>query len=102
MCRSQSTETIRFDHISRGGDAIGIKFFKTKSQQEGTTNKDPRHCYGNPLKPGICLFVALGLCLSCNSQTCTGALFPGSKQKDRFGKSLARMLGCGTRHDGEE
>ena len=55
MCRSQSTETIRcdsrflqhilmrknrFDHISYEDDAIGVTFFKTKTQQEGVYYSD--------------------------------------------------------------
>ena len=35
MCRSNSTQTIRFDHLSCEDDAIGVTFFKTKTKQEG-------------------------------------------------------------------
>ncbi|KAH9110150.1 hypothetical protein AeMF1_014962, partial [Aphanomyces euteiches] len=73
---SQSTETISLDHLSLEDDAIGIKFYKTKTKQEGTTIRDPRHCFANPQKP----------------EANPTDLFTGSKQKDRFGKSLARLL----------
>ncbi len=43
--------------------------------------KDPKHCYANPFKPGLCLFVALGIYLACNSDISDANLFPGSKQK---------------------
>ncbi|KAF0741617.1 hypothetical protein Ae201684_003296 [Aphanomyces euteiches] len=81
MCRSQSTETVRFDHISSEEDAIGFTFFKSKTKQEGETIKDPKHCYANPFKPSVCLFVALGVYLACNSQIPSENLFPGSRQK---------------------
>ncbi|KAF0718364.1 Aste57867_1745 [Aphanomyces stellatus] len=35
MCRSKSTETIRFEHMSCEDDAIGFVFHKTKTSQEG-------------------------------------------------------------------
>ncbi|KAH9113936.1 hypothetical protein AeMF1_011949 [Aphanomyces euteiches] len=92
MARSKSTETIRFDHLSCEDDAIGVTFYKTKTKQEGTTIRDPKHCYANPLKPAVCLFLALGVYLTCNSTIKPGCLFPGSKQKERFGKSLGRLL----------
>ncbi|KAG9415615.1 hypothetical protein AC1031_021996 [Aphanomyces cochlioides] len=88
MCRSQSTETIQLDHLSLEGDAIGVKFYKTKTKQEGTTIRDPRHCYANPFCPRSCIFVALGIYFACHTQLQHGNLFPGSKQKDRFGKAL--------------
>ncbi|KAF0705914.1 hypothetical protein AaE_014330, partial [Aphanomyces astaci] len=92
MCRSKSTETIRFEHMSCEDDAIGFVFHKTKTSQEGTKNKDPKHCFANPLKPQVCLFLALGIYLACNTQILPNNLFPGAKQKDRFGKSLGRLL----------
>ncbi len=35
MCRSKSTETIRFGHLSSEDDAIGVTFYKTKKEEEG-------------------------------------------------------------------
>ncbi|KAH9133211.1 hypothetical protein AeRB84_020668 [Aphanomyces euteiches] len=92
MCRSKSTETIRFDHFSCEDDAIGVTFHKTKTKQQGTTNKDPKHCFANPLKPAICLFTALGIYLASHTQLSPVNLFPGSNQKDRFGKCLSKLL----------
>ncbi|KAH9160268.1 hypothetical protein LEN26_001940, partial [Aphanomyces euteiches] len=34
MCRSKSTETIRFDHFSCEDDAIGVTFHTTKTKQQ--------------------------------------------------------------------
>ncbi|KAH9081282.1 hypothetical protein LEN26_021403 [Aphanomyces euteiches] len=80
MSRSKSTETIRFEHISCENDSI-VVCHKTKTSQEGTKNKDPRHCYSNPFNPQVCLFLALGIYLACNSHIERKQLFPGSKQK---------------------
>ena len=99
MCRSKSTETIRFGHLSSEDDAIGVTFYKTKKEQEGTCFvvyifhvyiymvhvgvrvKDPKHCYANPFKPVLCLFVSLGIYLACNTTLEPGCLFIGSNQK---------------------
>ena len=93
MCRSKSTETVRLDHLSLEEDAIGVTFFKTKSDQEGKKTIAPRHCYSNPMKPTTCVFLALALYLACHPQLKSGKLFPGGKQRDRFGKCLSKMLG---------
>ena len=93
MCRSKSTETVRLDHLSLEEDAIGVTFFKTKSDQEGKKTIAPRHCYSNPMKPTTCVFLALALYLACHPQLKSGKLFPGGRQRDRFGKCLSKMLG---------
>ncbi|KAF0721804.1 hypothetical protein Ae201684_018910 [Aphanomyces euteiches] len=93
-----STKHCSFDHISSENDAIGFIFHKTKTSQEGTKNKDPKHCYAYPEKPSVCLFLAIAIYLGCNRGVGDTALFPGSKQKDRFGKSLGRLLGDGSDH----
>ncbi|KAG9414349.1 hypothetical protein AC1031_022042 [Aphanomyces cochlioides] len=93
MCRSKSTETVRIDHLSCEEDAVAITFYKTKTKQQGTTNKDPKHCYSNPHNPDICLFVALGLYFACNSQLEPGRLFPGSNQRCSYIGSIWKNLG---------
>ncbi|KAH9104699.1 hypothetical protein LEN26_014929 [Aphanomyces euteiches] len=92
MCRSRSTETVRLQHLSFQDDSFGVTFFQTKTDQEGSKPKEPRHCYANPLKPQTCVVLALGVYLACCPQLENGALFPGSKQKDRFGKCLVKLL----------
>ena len=79
MCRSKSTETIDFDHISNEDDAIGVVFHKTKSNQSGKGAKDPRHIYGNPFQPDTCWMLALGIYLACNPTIQPRRLFPGKK-----------------------
>ncbi|KAH9117534.1 hypothetical protein LEN26_012614 [Aphanomyces euteiches] len=82
----------RMDHSSRYMITIQLlSFLKEKQSKKGTTIRDPRHCYANPLNPAVCLFVALGIYLACNPQIANGSLFPGSKQ--RFSKSLSKLAG---------
>ena len=98
MCRSNSTQTIRLDHISCEDDSVGFTFYKTKKEQEGTyvslkfyininictlgvRVKDAKHCFANPFKPATCLFVALGIYFACTSTLQPGYLFVGSNQK---------------------
>ncbi|KAF0690700.1 hypothetical protein As57867_017862, partial [Aphanomyces stellatus] len=91
MCRSMSTQTVLFDHISFEEDAIGVVFHKSKTDQSGEKSRDPRHIYANPFKPATCVFLALGVYLASHPQLAPGQLFPGGTQRDRFGKSLARL-----------
>ncbi|KAF0754916.1 hypothetical protein AaE_005148 [Aphanomyces astaci] len=92
MARSKSTETIQLGHLSYEEDAVGITFFKSKTDQDGSKRRDPRHIYANPLQPHTCAFLALGLYLACNPMLAAGALFPGSSQRTRFGKGLKLAL----------
>ncbi|RHY54550.1 hypothetical protein DYB38_008516 [Aphanomyces astaci] len=92
MARSKSTETIQLGHLSYEEDAVGITFFKSKIDQDGSKRRDPRHIYANPLQPHTCAFLALGLYLDCNPMLAAGALFPGSSQRTRFGKGLKLAL----------
>ncbi|DBA02200.1 TPA: hypothetical protein N0F65_004835 [Lagenidium giganteum] len=92
MCRSKSVETIQLDHFVCMDHSVGIILHHTKTNQEGTRPKDPRHVYGNPFAPPTCWTTALGVYLACNPLLKYGPLFPGSKQKSRFCKILARAL----------
>ncbi|ETV90409.1 hypothetical protein H310_14812 [Aphanomyces invadans] len=53
MARSKSTETIQLGQLSYEEDAIGVTFFKSKTDQDGRKRRDPRHIYANPLQPHI-------------------------------------------------
>ncbi|ETV69096.1 hypothetical protein H257_15066 [Aphanomyces astaci] len=92
MCRSKSTSTVRIDHLTDEGDAIGVTFFKSKTDQGGTKRRDPKHVYANPLRPETCCILALALYLACNTQHDSGNLFPGSAQRDRFGRGLSQLV----------
>ncbi|RHZ02616.1 hypothetical protein DYB37_012736 [Aphanomyces astaci] len=48
MARSKSTETIHLDHISLAEDAMGVTYFKSKTDQSGPKRRDPKHIYANP------------------------------------------------------
>ncbi|KAH9119958.1 hypothetical protein LEN26_011360 [Aphanomyces euteiches] len=89
MCRSISTQTIQINHISREEDALGVVFFKSKTDQAGEKSRDPRHIYANPFNPNV---LALAIYLASHPQLTPGLLFPGGKQRDRFGKVLARLV----------
>lgn len=91
MCRSKSTESVQLDHFSHENDAIGCVFYKSKTDQAGDKRRDPKHLYANPNEPTACVFLALAIYLACNPQHGVSALFPGSNQRDRFSKSLARL-----------
>lgn len=48
MCRSKSVETLHLDHFHAVDDSIGCVLHKTKTNQEGSGRKDPRHLYSKP------------------------------------------------------
>ncbi|KAG6945734.1 hypothetical protein JG687_00017107, partial [Phytophthora cactorum] len=92
MCRSKSVEIIQTSHLVCADDSVGIVLHKTKSNQEGSGPKDPRHLYANPGSPVTCWLTALAIYLACYPRLQPGALFPGSNQKLRCGKALAQCL----------
>jgi len=92
MCRSKSVQTLDTSHITCEDDSIGCKFYKTKTQQDGSGEKDPRHIYANPFCPITCWVTALGIYLACHPDQGPGPLFPGSNQKNRFSKAMTRLL----------
>ncbi|ETO82993.1 hypothetical protein F442_02862 [Phytophthora nicotianae P10297] len=40
-------------------DSVGVVFSKTKTNQEGSGPRDPRHLYANPLSPSTCWITVL-------------------------------------------
>ncbi|RHZ40450.1 hypothetical protein DYB26_015732, partial [Aphanomyces astaci] len=81
------------DHFSDEGYALGVTFFKSKTDQGGTKRRDPKHVYAYPQQPGTCCILALVIYLACNPEHDSGDLFPGSAQRDRFGRSLSELVG---------
>ncbi|ETN23834.1 hypothetical protein PPTG_00343 [Phytophthora nicotianae INRA-310] len=92
MCRSVSVETLHLTHLHCADDSVGCVLHKTKTNQEGSGPKDPRHIYANPLQPSCCWMLALGLYLASNPTLVHGKLFPGSIQKSRFSKTISSLL----------
>jgi hypothetical protein len=92
MCRSKSVQTLDTSHLSSEDDSIGCTFHKTKTNQDGSGPKDPRHIFANPFSPFTCWFTALGVYFACNTEQGPGPLFPGSNQRNRFGKVISRLL----------
>ena len=87
MCRTNNTADI---HMSRlfweGGDALGIYFAVTKTNQAGDKPRNVIHIYANPIHPEICPILSLGLYLLHHGVSVSddGFLFPGSAQDRRF------------------
>jgi hypothetical protein len=96
MSRASTTQNINLCCITDLDDALGIYVPKSKGDQDGRRGKDPRHIYANPLQPHLCPFLALGLYLSTNHSAHpdgpSALLFEGSKQKERFYKTLKALI----------
>ncbi|RLN32267.1 hypothetical protein BBJ28_00015778 [Nothophytophthora sp. Chile5] len=92
VCRSVSVESLSSQHVVSADDAISCIFYKTKTDQEGRSAKTPRHVYANPTSPATCVVTALAIYLACHSALRAGLLFPGSKQKKRFGAALKQII----------
>ncbi|OWZ23123.1 hypothetical protein PHMEG_0002045 [Phytophthora megakarya] len=92
MCRSKSVETLHISHLHSADDSIECLLHKTKTSQEGSGPKDPRHIYANHMQPSCCWILALGMYFASNPSLIPGKLFPGSNQKSRFCKVLGKML----------
>ncbi|ETW03689.1 hypothetical protein H310_05075 [Aphanomyces invadans] len=95
MARSKSTETVQLDHLTLEGDALGVTFYKTKTDQTGSKRRDPKHLYANPLNPSICVFLAFAIHFASNVCLTDGPLFVGSNQRTRFGKGLRSIVKSG-------
>ncbi len=93
MCRSNNVELIHLAHLQWSEDRLLVYFRKQKNDQNGTRSTEPRSIYANPVKPEVCSILALGLFFVLFPPR-GGAelLFPGKEQKQRFSKSLSRVL----------
>ncbi|KAH9103827.1 hypothetical protein AeMF1_019931, partial [Aphanomyces euteiches] len=76
MCRSNSTQSVRIEHLSFEEDAIGVTFYKNKTDQTGSKRRDPKHVYAHPLEPNVCVVLAFGVYFACNPSLAHGSLFP--------------------------
>ncbi|ETI55508.1 hypothetical protein F443_01825 [Phytophthora nicotianae P1569] len=46
-----SVQTLQTQHLLAKDDSVGVVLVKTKTNQEGSGPRDPRHLYANPLSP---------------------------------------------------
>lgn len=100
ICRTMNTEGIQLSHLSWQGDALGVQFALTKTDQEGEKPSDFKHIYANPLDPVVCPILSLALYLICNGNISVryvgskaqGSLFPGGHQSSRFSRLLKAGL----------
>ncbi|KAK1938813.1 hypothetical protein P3T76_008888 [Phytophthora citrophthora] len=76
MCRSKSVETLHISHLECADDSVRCVLHKTKTNQEESGPKDPRHIYANLAQPACCWVLTLGLYLSANPTLASGKLFP--------------------------
>jgi hypothetical protein len=89
MCRASNATSIQLSHLAWGEDALQIYFIHMKNDQTGERPRDPCHVYANPLNPGICPVLTLGIYLICTPEVLQqSALFPGKDQYDRFRKIM--------------
>ncbi|ETP51142.1 hypothetical protein F442_03644, partial [Phytophthora nicotianae P10297] len=51
---SVSVQTLQTQHFLPKDGSVGALFFKTKTNQEGSGPRDPRHIYSNPHNPSTC------------------------------------------------
>ncbi|KAH9134399.1 hypothetical protein AeRB84_004524 [Aphanomyces euteiches] len=107
ISRSKSVETLHVSHFNCADDSVGCVLHKTKSNQEGSGPKDPRHIYANAESPATCWVLAMGIYLMQMPKALRHAgylpwvfiLRPThhlalvrSNQKARFAKTLSSLL----------
>ena len=97
-CRSENIagkcSGMCFKHMGVAGDSVTIKYHRSKCDQTGEKNVNPRHIYSNPHDPEICIFLGLGVYLLCDTLGAgsnSNQIFPGSEQAKRFGVVLERF-----------
>ena len=58
-CRSDNiagkSSGVCVTHMALAGDAITVKYYRSKKDPTGVKNANAKHCYANPLQPEICL-----------------------------------------------
>jgi len=99
MSRSVNIDSLSFHHIKPGtSDAIKFRFDETKTDKTGEFVQE-KNCYGNPKKPHLCFFLALGCWISLNADKLesTEKLFlnPGKKggtASQRFCCQLSELV----------
>jgi hypothetical protein len=76
----------------------------SKSDSAGDKRRDPEHLYAaNPQNPAVCVVLGLAIFQACDPQHEKSALLLGSRQRERFIKSLSRLLKkCGGDDDADQ
>lgn len=97
-CRSHNTAQIKLTDITWNCsfDSFHVYFSHTKTDQTGENSRYARHIFSNPHDPNVCPIFALAMystcCFNNKKLDTTGKLFPGSRQEQRFGRMLAKIL----------
>jgi hypothetical protein len=92
MCRANNVAKLCFSHLRWHEDALQIAIPKTKADQTGERNVEPKHVYANPGLPEICPVLALALYFVCHSEPTDEQVFYGGSQQWRFNKFLKMAL----------
>jgi hypothetical protein len=93
MARVGNVMDILLKHIDWKGDHMRVYFAHLKTDQEGNTAKHPRAVYANPLSPGICPVLAMGLffvSFPCSENQLK--LFEGGHQYNHYLSQLKTTL----------
>jgi len=99
MARACNVDSISFQNFWADGDCVKFKYDLNKRDRKGEKTTE-KHCYANPLKPAICLFLAFGcyLCIfqqkfdrDCNK------VFRAMSEKEKsasssYSKALKKMI----------
>ena len=87
-CRSDNiagkSSGVCVTHMALAGDAITVKYYRSKKDPTGVKNANAKHCYANPLQPEICLNTAAGVYFLCNQELEGLMVFPGNHQAGHF------------------
>jgi hypothetical protein len=93
MARSDSIQTLLFEHLSWENDSFLTNFIKVKNDQLGT-RQYPRKIYANPVKPHICPVLALAVYIFTLGARCDGTtlLWGNNNGASRFSKWLKSTM----------
>ena len=90
VSRTSNVSHLCFRHLELRGDAIGIRFHRTKTNQKGDIERF-KHIFANPFSPSTCPVLALGTYFLCNPCIEGNYLFPGDNTSGSFCKQLKQL-----------
>jgi hypothetical protein len=94
ISRGRNIGTIMYEHLSWQDDALTVRMFVKKHDQEGKDCK-PKHVFANPVKPWICPILALAVFTFTGGPRRAGSkmlVFGNDGAEDRFGKWLRQII----------
>ena len=94
ISRGRNMGRLMFEHLSWQDDALTVRMFVKKHDQEGKDCK-PKHVFANPVKPWICPILALAVYIFTAGVRRPGAkmlVFGNDGAEERFSKWLRGIL----------